>query len=226
MTELPTEAIETPRLHLEPLRIEDAAEMTAVLSDSRLYIFIGGRPPTRSELTDQYTRQVVGRSPDGAERWLNWIIREADTRTATGYVQASVVGEPAADGARVAYVAWVVGSGHQGRGFAVEAATAMAGWLRSGCRLTNKPALRGRASPSEMPANNGSSTGSSGSHHPRRAAPVRCVNAPDGGSTSCQLCRSSARPGSVSRGRYSPRLTRTRSALRTHPRRAAHDGNS
>lgn len=133
MTELPTEAIETPRLHLEPLRIEDAVEMTAVLSDPRLYTFIGGRPPTSSELTDQYSRQVAGRSSDGTEQWLNWVIRQADTRTATGYVQASVVRGPETDvpGARAANVAWVVGSEHQGRGYAVEAATAMVGWLRS-----------------------------------------------------------------------------------------------
>ncbi|MBA3418740.1 MAG: GNAT family N-acetyltransferase [Geodermatophilaceae bacterium] len=120
------ELIQTARLFLEPLRTEHAGEMLDVLSDDRLYRFIGGQPPTYAELVDQYTRQVVGHSADCSERWLNWIVREAETQAATGYVQATVDSEPA-----VAAVAWVIGTRHQGRGYATEAATAMVAWLRA-----------------------------------------------------------------------------------------------
>ncbi len=43
--------------------------MADELSDPILYTFIGDRPPTRSELADQYTHQFVGHSADGSEQW-------------------------------------------------------------------------------------------------------------------------------------------------------------
>lgn len=63
------------RLEMEPLRPEHADEMAPLLDDAELHTFIGGQPATRDELRDHYTRQVVGRSPDGSQRWLNWIVR-------------------------------------------------------------------------------------------------------------------------------------------------------
>ena len=52
--------------------------MVLVLADPGLYEFIGGRPPTLGELTDRYRHQVVGRSVDGREELLNWIVRDAE----------------------------------------------------------------------------------------------------------------------------------------------------
>lgn len=104
-------------LRLDPLRVSDAVEMTAVLADPALYTVIGGHPPTLAELTDQYERQTVGRSADGTEEWLNWVVR-VDGR-ATGYVQATVHG-----GAR-AVTAWVIGTPWQRRGIATAAVRAM-----------------------------------------------------------------------------------------------------
>jgi RimJ/RimL family protein N-acetyltransferase len=104
-------------MRLDPLRVDDAAEMVTVLSDPVLYGFIGGRPPTLGELTEQYRRQVVGRSVDGHEEWLNWIIRVENV--AVGYVQATV------EQGRRAVVAWVIGSPWQGNGYATEAARQM-----------------------------------------------------------------------------------------------------
>jgi RimJ/RimL family protein N-acetyltransferase len=66
-------ALETPRLTLEPLRPTHAEEMAPLLADERLYTFTGGRPPTLDELRARYARQAAGRSPDGVERWCNWI---------------------------------------------------------------------------------------------------------------------------------------------------------
>lgn len=104
-------------LRLDPLRVDDAAEMAVVLADPALYIVIGGRPPTEPELAGQYRRQVGCRSADGTEEWLNWVIRVDGG--AVGYVQASVrTGGPTS-------IAWVVGTPWQGRGHATAAARLM-----------------------------------------------------------------------------------------------------
>ena len=104
-------------LRLDPLRVDDATEMVGVLSDPGLYGVIGGGPPILDQLTSQYRQQVVGRSADGREVWLNWIVRVDGA--AVGYVQASVH-----DGER-AVVAWVIGRPWQGHGYAAAAAREM-----------------------------------------------------------------------------------------------------
>jgi RimJ/RimL family protein N-acetyltransferase len=109
-------------IRLDPLRVADAAEMVDVLAAPELYGFIGGRPPTLGELTEQYRRQVVARSVDGREEWLNWIVRVDEV--AVGYVQATVH-----EGFR-AVVAWVIGRPFQGRGYATDAAREMLVRLR------------------------------------------------------------------------------------------------
>ena len=119
--------IETARLTLEPLRIEHAEEMVSLLDDERLYEFIGGRPRTLVELQDAYARQVVGRSPDDAHGWLNWIVRDRAAGSAVGTVQATLHD---GDGSMAADIAWVIGSRHRRRGYAKEAADGMLCWLR------------------------------------------------------------------------------------------------
>ncbi|MBO0895128.1 GNAT family N-acetyltransferase [Arthrobacter sunyaminii] len=117
--------ITTPRLLLEPLGVQHAAEMADVLAGTALYRYIGGAAPTAEELARRYAAQTVGGSPDRREIWLNWIIR--DNGAACGFVQATVSQET--DGP-TSYVAWVVGEAFQGRGTATAAARAMLGWLR------------------------------------------------------------------------------------------------
>ena len=113
--------LETPRLRLEPLSVGHAAEMVAVLGDPSLYRFTGGEPPSLETLEGRYRSQVSG-SGDPNELWLNWIVRRKDTGAPTGFVQATVLLDdgPSAD------IAWVIGVGDQGKGFATEAARAMA----------------------------------------------------------------------------------------------------
>jgi RimJ/RimL family protein N-acetyltransferase len=120
------EVIETARLALEPLRVDHAAEMAPLLDDETLHTYIGGQPLTVAQLRDRYERQVAGRSADGEQGWLNWIVRRRDSGAAVGTVQATMW-----RAARTtAEVAWVIASRHQRQGFAGEAALAMAGWLR------------------------------------------------------------------------------------------------
>jgi RimJ/RimL family protein N-acetyltransferase len=119
--------LRTARLSLEPLRIDHAREMASVLDDPRLFAFTGGSPCTLDELRDRYRRQVTGWSRERHERWLNWIVRERATGQAIGTTQATIT----VDGdSAVGKLAWIVGSRHQRRGYAREAADAMAAWLR------------------------------------------------------------------------------------------------
>ncbi len=82
--------LRTARLVLEPLRVDHAGAMVAVLSDPSLYDVVGGRPPTRDELVTAYSGQVVGQAPDGSQGWLNWVVVETLTQQPVGYVQAKV----------------------------------------------------------------------------------------------------------------------------------------
>jgi RimJ/RimL family protein N-acetyltransferase len=100
-----------------------AAAMFPLLSDPRLYEFTGGSPPASVEaLAETYAFRELRRSPDGTELWLNWLIQEIVGGAALGYTQATV--HPTH-----AYVAWVVGTRWQGRGYASEAAAALVRWL-------------------------------------------------------------------------------------------------
>jgi RimJ/RimL family protein N-acetyltransferase len=114
-------------VRLEPLRVEHAQEIAPLLDDPGLHVFIGGEPASLPELRDRYRRQVVGHSPDGSQRWLNWIVRRLDDGAAVGTVQATVVSDAESI---TAEVAWVVGTAYQGSGYAQEAAATMVAWLR------------------------------------------------------------------------------------------------
>jgi len=117
----------TARLDLEPLQVEHAREMAGVLDDPALHEYTGGQPATFEQLHRQYSRQVLGRSPDGSQRWFSWVLRHRSDRRAVGTVQATVSLEAQL---LTAEVAWVVGTGHQGMGYAKESAAAMVAWLR------------------------------------------------------------------------------------------------
>jgi RimJ/RimL family protein N-acetyltransferase len=119
-----TPHLQTPRLDLPPLAVDDAAEMAVVLGDLSLYAFTGGEPPTESTLRRRYARLAAGPADPAREIWHNWIVRLVDDRTAVGTVQATL--HPATANAEVA---WVIGVRWQGRGFAGEAAEALVEWL-------------------------------------------------------------------------------------------------
>ncbi|MEZ0073161.1 broad specificity phosphatase PhoE/RimJ/RimL family protein N-acetyltransferase [Planotetraspora sp. GP83] len=116
--------IATERIALTPLTMADAADMAEVLGDPELYAFIGGSPPTLPDLRARYSRIATGRSPDGRQEWLNWIIRRRSDGQAVGTMQATVM-----DDGRRAEIAWVVGLSWQRQGYATEAATALVAWL-------------------------------------------------------------------------------------------------
>jgi RimJ/RimL family protein N-acetyltransferase len=113
-------SLESERLVLEPLGPEHAVELAPALDDVSLHRFIGGAPLGVEELRARFAHLARGHPTD---LWLNWVVRERTTGRAVGHVQATV-------NEGCAYLAWVIGGAHQGRGFAKEATAAMAAWLR------------------------------------------------------------------------------------------------
>jgi RimJ/RimL family protein N-acetyltransferase len=120
-------SIGTERLVLSPLRVADAEELAGVLGDPALHEFIGGRPDTLEALRRRYAAMVAGPGRPG-ELWRNWVLRRRADEAAVGTVQATLTRH--GEGWR-AEVAWVVGVPWQGRGYAVEAARALVGWLEA-----------------------------------------------------------------------------------------------
>lgn len=102
-------------MKLVPQTRVHADALFPILNDDRLYTFIGGNPLTTVDaLRERYTRLESRVSPDEKSRWLNWVI-EVEGAT-VGTVQATVAGDEA-------FLAWVVGTAWQGRGYASEAVT-------------------------------------------------------------------------------------------------------
>lgn len=110
---------------LRRLRIDDAHEMTAVLADPALYTFTGGEPPAEDDLERRFAIKAPGRSPSGAETWLNYIVTLGTEQAAVGYVQATIPADTT-----TADVAWVIGTQWQGRGIATAAMTRFLDILR------------------------------------------------------------------------------------------------
>ncbi|WP_144018589.1 GNAT family N-acetyltransferase [Demequina sp. NBRC 110051] len=114
-------------LDLEPLHVNHAAEMAQVLAEPSLYRFTGGDPPSLGTLRQRYVRQSRGVSPDGSQVWMNWIIREAQSSRAVGYVQATI---PLDAAPVAASLAWLIHPEHQGRRFAMRATSLVIHQLR------------------------------------------------------------------------------------------------
>lgn len=125
---LSAEPIRTARLLLEPLRVDHARQAATAFGDFALHEFIGGSPSSEEQLRSRYERQVVGQSADGTRMWLNWMVCRSTNMELVGTVQATVTHE---EHGASAELAWVIATAGQGQGFAREAATAMADWLRT-----------------------------------------------------------------------------------------------
>jgi RimJ/RimL family protein N-acetyltransferase len=116
--------ISTPRLDLVPLIAADADDLFPLLDDPALGHFTGETPPADVEAVRAgFAMWEARRSPDGAELWLNWVVRLREDARAIGHVQATVGDGDAA-------IAWTIGTAFQRQGFATEAGHALIAWLR------------------------------------------------------------------------------------------------
>jgi RimJ/RimL family protein N-acetyltransferase len=88
---------------LEPQVAAHAPEMFAVLSDPAIYEFENAPPKSEAWLTERFSRLESRVSPDGAEQWLNWVIR-LPSGVLAGYVQATIARD------RTAHIAYELAS--------------------------------------------------------------------------------------------------------------------
>jgi ribosomal-protein-alanine N-acetyltransferase len=106
-------------LLLEPLVAGHAEAMFPLLSDAALYRWIDEAPPADvARLRVRYARLETRTSADGREHWLNWVVLRPG-QPPLGYLQATVLDDGSA------WVAYLLGSAHQGQGIATRAAAAM-----------------------------------------------------------------------------------------------------
>lgn len=117
-------ALRTDRLTLEPQVAAHAEEMFVVLSDAAIYEHENEPPPSLAWLRERFTKLETRQSPDGSQRWLNWVLR-LHTSELIGYVQATVL-----PGDR-ALIAYELSSRWWGQGLAQEAVSAMVAELKS-----------------------------------------------------------------------------------------------
>ena len=82
--------LRTSRGVLEPQVEAHAPEMFEVLSDPAIYEFEHVPPPSVERLAAGYRLRESRTSPDGRQKWLNWVVRLPD-RALAGYVQATVL---------------------------------------------------------------------------------------------------------------------------------------
>jgi ribosomal-protein-alanine N-acetyltransferase len=116
----PRPAFVSRRLRAEPVEPRHAAAMAELLADPHIHRFLSSDPPTRAQLERQYGYLTTGKSPDGAEHWLTWILLPRDgEQDPVGYVQATIR-EP-----ETVTIAYVIGPAHWGQGLAREATAAM-----------------------------------------------------------------------------------------------------
>jgi ribosomal-protein-alanine N-acetyltransferase len=110
-------------LRLEPLAAAHADEMFEPISAIAIYDYMPGRPPASvSALRERYTQLERGRSADGQQQWLNWIVR-LHSGQCTGFVQATIHPAKSAD------FAFAFAPCYWGRSVAFEACRAALPWL-------------------------------------------------------------------------------------------------
>ena len=126
-------------LTLVPQVAAHADAMFALLNDSAVYTYLDDEPPvSAATLRERFERLESRASADGREQWLNWAV-QLDGGVIAGFVQATVCARGRA------WVAFVLGQAHWGRGHAQHAARAMLGELSAHYGVTHALAAAERA---------------------------------------------------------------------------------
>jgi RimJ/RimL family protein N-acetyltransferase len=116
------EDIESERAVLVALRSGDADDLAGLLDEPDLREWLGASDVR--ELRDRFTAWESRRSPDDAELWLNWVVRERQDGRALGWVQATVRESDAT-------VAYALLPAERGAGAASDAVRTLVRWLHT-----------------------------------------------------------------------------------------------
>jgi ribosomal-protein-alanine N-acetyltransferase len=119
---------------LEPQTACHAPEMFAVLSDPAIYEFENDPPQSEDWLVNRFKKLESRQSPDGKQRWLNWVVRLPNKELA-GYVQATVLENV------LCYVAYELSSKHWRKGLGRSAVGALLRELASNYQVSTAVAV-------------------------------------------------------------------------------------
>jgi [ribosomal protein S5]-alanine N-acetyltransferase len=125
---------QSPALALVPQTADHAPDMFDLLQDPAIYLHENEPPESLEWLRTRFRKLESRASPDGKQKWLNWVISVPPGELA-GYVQATVY----PDGR--AAIAYVLGSRYWGRGLATAAVEAMVRELRTDHGVHNLSAV-------------------------------------------------------------------------------------
>lgn len=105
-----------PISSIEPRLPHHAAQLFLVMSDPLLYEYVdlSHRPATADALRERIERNATGKSPDGLQDWLAWVIRN-ELGDIVGFLTATIH----QDGD--AHIAYGIGSRFWGNGYAKSA---------------------------------------------------------------------------------------------------------
>ena len=118
-----TAVIQASTLRLEPLSPDHAEAMFAPMSAPEIYRHTPGAPPaSAAALRERYATLARGRSADGRQLWLNWVVR-LPAGQCVGYVQATLHPGHTGD------FAFVLAPDHWGKSIAFTACRAALPWL-------------------------------------------------------------------------------------------------
>ena len=112
--------ITTDGFVLAPLHEADADRLVGLLEDPLLREWL--RADDVGALRAQFKRWESGRSPDGRECRLNWVVTSRGDARALGWVQATV-------SSGVAVIAYAIVPSERGRGVATDALRTVTRWL-------------------------------------------------------------------------------------------------
>ncbi len=133
-----------PGVTLEPQMAAHARELFAVLADPDLYVFTDDKQPaSEAVLRQRLARLESRRSPDGAQGWLNWVVRN-DSGAVIGYVQATL--EPNHE----AEIAYVLGRAFWRRGHGFAACSTMLAELAANYGVTRVTATLDQANAASL----------------------------------------------------------------------------
>jgi RimJ/RimL family protein N-acetyltransferase len=105
-----------PISFIEPRQPHHAAELFQVMSDPLLYEYVdvAHRPATAEDLRERIERNATGKSPDGSQDWLAWVIRN-ELDDIVGFLTATIHQEGDA------HIAYGIGSRFWRNGYAKSA---------------------------------------------------------------------------------------------------------
>ncbi len=123
----PTVIARTSRLTVSPLRPDDLEDFVAMVLRREIYTVIGGSPADEDDARRRVERWIAG-SSDPDRRWINHVVRRADTGDLVGHCQGTLVAV-GSDGETDCTLGYSVHPDHQGQGFAREMMRAFVGLI-------------------------------------------------------------------------------------------------